>query len=79
MVGKIKIEASVSEVPISIPGFEQKPFRLDRTLRGGGIVTYVQKDIPSKRLHIGKLPDDIEGTFIEINLRKGVFTLSLRA
>ena len=70
VVGETKIDASVSEASISIPGFEHKSFRLDRNLRGGGIVTYVREDIPSKRLHIDKLPDDIEGTFIEINLRK---------
>ena len=67
---KSEIDASVSEASISITGLAHKPFRIDRNLRGGGIVTYVREDIPSKRLHIGKLPDDVEGTFIEINLRK---------
>ena len=42
VVGETKIDASVSEASISIPGFEHKPFRIDRNLRGGGIVTYVR-------------------------------------
>ena len=42
VVRETKIDASVSEASISIPGFEHKPFRLDRNLRGGGIVTYVR-------------------------------------
>ena len=31
---------------------------------------YVRDDIPCKEIKTHKLPDDIEGMFIEINLRK---------
>ena len=41
MSGETKIDASVSDASISIPGFEHRSFTLDRTLRGGGVVTYV--------------------------------------
>ena len=47
-----------------------KPPRRDRIRRGGGIITYVREDIPSKILDLVDIPNDIEGTFIEINLRK---------
>ena len=43
---------------------------LGRIEHEGGIVTYVREDIPSKILNLVDIPDDIEGTFIEINLRK---------
>ena len=46
------------------------PFRFDRSLSGGGITVYVREDIPSKQLTKHKLLDDIEGVFIEVNLRK---------
>ena len=70
VVEETKIDETFSDESIKIPGFKHKPFRRDRTRRGGGIVTYVREDIPSKILNLVDIPDDIEGTFIEINLRK---------
>ena len=52
-----------------IDGFRQ-PYRLDRNKHGGGVMTFVSEDIPSKLVSKHTLPDDIEGMFIEINLRK---------
>ena len=46
------------------------PYRLDRNRNGGGIIIYVREDIPSKKLYKHSFPKDIEGLFIEINLRK---------
>ena len=43
---------------------------MDRNRNGGGILIYVREDIPSKLLLKHNFPDDIEGIFIEINLRK---------
>ena len=43
---------------------------MDRNKNGGGILIYVREDIPSKELTTHFFPDDIEGIFIEINLRK---------
>ena len=46
------------------------PYRLDRNRNGRGVMIYVREDIPSKKLMKHNLPDDIDGLFIEINLRK---------
>ena len=46
------------------------PYRLDRNINGGGTMVYVREDIPCKQLAKHSFPDDIEGIFVEINLRK---------
>ena len=55
-----KIDSSFSDVQ----------FRLDRNRFGGGVLIYVREDITCKQLTKHILPDDIEGIFVEINLRK---------
>ena len=52
-----------------IEGFSMS-FRFDRNRYGGVVIVYVWDDIPSKQLAKHKLPDDIEGVFDEVNLRK---------
>ena len=54
-----------------------KPYRQDRNWNvgggggGGGVVLiYVREDISSKLLNKHVFPNDIEGLFIEVNLRK---------
>ena len=70
VVEETKIDDTFSDESIKISGFKHKPFRRDRKRGGGGIVTYIREDIPSKVLNLVSIPDDIEGIFIEINLRK---------
>ena len=57
-----------------IDGFK-KPFRLDRNSNGGGILIYVRSDIPCSLKKDFNLSEDIEGLFIEINLRKSKWLL----
>ena len=52
-----------------IDGFN-KPFRMDRNAHGGGVMIFVRDDIPCKQLKRHTFPGDIEGIFVEINLRK---------
>ena len=56
-----------------IKGFRE-PYRFDRIIGGGGpgggVLIYVREDIPSKQLTKHVFPEDIEGLFVEINLRK---------
>ena len=52
-----------------IDGFSD-PYRLDRNVNGGGVLIYTREDIPCKQLFDHSFPDDIEGMFIELNLRK---------
>ncbi len=53
---------------LHIDGF--KHFRADRNARGGGVIMYVREDIPCKQLTKHTFPGDIEGIFVEVNLRK---------
>ena len=45
-------------------------YRLDRNRNRGGVIIYVREDIPSKILEKHKLPQDVEGVFVELNFRK---------
>ena len=56
-------------VQFCINGFST-PCRLDRDRNGGGILLYVREDIPTRLLISHDFPCDIEGLFVEINLRK---------
>ena len=47
-----------------------KPFRSDRTRRGGGVMVFVREDIPCRKLDIINLANDIQLVVVEINLRK---------
>ena len=75
VVQETKIDDTFSNESIQIPGYEHKPFRRDRKLGGGGIITYVREDIPSKAVNLVSIPDDIEGVFIELNFRKAKWLL----
>ena len=44
--------------------------RLESERFGGAVVVYNWEDIPYKQLPLNNLPDDIDGIFVEINLRK---------
>ena len=43
---------------------------------GGGLLLYVRVDIPTKLLKTFIAPDNFEGFFIELNLRKKKYLLS---
>ena len=64
-----KLDESFRTIQFLIEGYS-KPFRLDRNRNGGGLLVYIREDIPSKELKSHTLAEDIEGIFIEINLRK---------
>ena len=53
-----------------------EPFCFDKNRNGIGVLIYVRGDIPSKPLMDHKLPHDIEGIFVELNLRKNKWLLS---
>ena len=69
VITETKIDPSFPIEQFIIKGFS-KPYRLDRNRNGGGILFYVREDIPSKELNRHTFPNDIEGIFIEVNLRK---------
>ena len=47
-----------------------EPYHCDRNRNGGGVLTYVPEDIPSKPLMDHKLPHDIERIYVKIDLSK---------
>ena len=64
-----KIDSSFLNQQFHIEGF-CLPYRLDRNKHGGGVLVYIREDIPCNILKKTFLPVDIEGIFIELNLRK---------
>ena len=74
IVLETKLDESFPTSQFLIDGF-CKPYRLDRDRNGGGILIYVREGIPSKELSKFKLPSDIEGLYIEINLKKSKWLL----
>ena len=69
VVTETKLDESFPTSQFLIEGYSE-PYRMDRNRKGGGILIFVKEDIPSKRLKRHNFSDDIEGIFLEINLRK---------
>ena len=67
VLSETKIDESFPEGQFKIPGF-CTPFRLDRDSFGGGILVYVQENIPPKFL--SSETKIIESIFMELNFRK---------
>ena len=67
VVSETKIDESFPDSQFYIDGYNI-PFRLDRTCDGGGVLVYFRSDIPCKLLK-SNLPQNIEGLFIEMNMR----------
>ena len=54
------------------------PYRHDRTCKGGCLLLYVRKDIPSKKIKLKFVENEAcEGFFVEINVRKTKWLLLL--
>ena len=51
------------------------PYRLERNCNGGGVMSFIKEDTPSKRLTKHNFPSDIEGSFVELNFRKSKWLL----
>ena len=67
VITESKLDNTFPIAEFCIKGY--KLYRKDRDKHGGGILIYVREDIPSKELNSYKFPDDIEGIFLEINLK----------
>ena len=68
-IQETKLDASFPPGQFLIDGYTE-PYRLDRNRNGGGVMVYVREDIPSKLLNKHTFTEDVEGLFVEINLRK---------
>ena len=69
VITETKLDSSFPKSQFLIEGYSE-PYRQDRNRQGGGVLIYVREDIPSKILTRHCFPEDIEGIYIEINLRK---------
>ena len=74
IVTETKIDPSFPKSQFFMDGFSE-PYRFDRNKEGGGVLIYVREDIPNKELHKHNFPHDIEGKFVEINLKKSKWVL----
>ena len=75
VIKETKLDPSFPDDQFFIDGYKKPPYRLDRNHSGGGLIIYVREDIPSKLLKKHNFTKNIEGLFIEINLRKTKFLL----
>lgn len=73
LISETKLNNSFPENQFLIEGYS-RPYRLDRTEKGGGIILYIREHIPSRKINVDFLPK-IEGFFIEINLKKAKWLL----
>ena len=69
VITETKLDSTFPTSQFLIESYSE-PYRFDRNRNGGGVLIYVPEDIQSKPLMGHKLPHDIEGIFVELNLRK---------
>ena len=67
VITETKLDSTFPVTQFLIEGY--KPYILDRNRHGGGILVYIREDIPGKELSKHTQPSNIEGIFLEINLR----------
>ena len=63
------LDESYSTNILNIAGYTL-PFRRDRNINGGGVLVYVKEGVPCHELKMKVGAENLEGIFIEINLRK---------
>ena len=69
IVTETKLGSTFPTSQFVIDGYNE-PYRFDRNRNRGGVLIYIQEDIPSKPLAGHKLKHDTEGIFVELILRK---------
>ena len=74
IITETKLDSTFPSSQFMIKGYSE-PYRLDRNRNGGGVLIYIREDIPSKNLISHTIPSDIEGLFIELNLRNSKWLL----
>ena len=68
MISETKLDDSFPTAQFLLHGFSA-PYRLDRNSKGGGILLYIRKDMPSRPIN-SKSKTGIQTISVEINLRK---------
>ena len=52
-----------------MPGYH-KPYRLDITVKQGGLLVYIKSHLPSRLISVNNTANDIQVIMFELNLRK---------
>ena len=68
-IGESKLDDTFKSGTLNLEGFSP-PFRLDKSSKSGGILTYIRSSLPSRLISSYKLPDTIQAIPVEVNLRK---------
>ena len=68
-VSETKLDSSFPTGQFNLPGF-RAPYRKDLSGKNGGLLVYVNSNIPSKVLKIPDCPIDIQVILVKINLKK---------
>ena len=68
-IAETKLDDSFPESQFMLDGYK-KPYRLDASASTGGLLTYVNCNIPSRQLKYLLTPPDIQCIAVELNLRK---------
>ena len=68
LVSESKLDSSFPEAQFKIPGY--RIFRQDRDKYGGGLMFYINQNIPCKKIETFQFTSSIEILTLEINLRK---------
>ena len=74
IIQETKLDETFPNGQFLIEGF-LPPFRKDRNAHGGGILVFIKDNIPAKVLNNHQLPNDIEGIFIELNMKNNKWLL----
>ena len=69
LISETKIDNTFPDAQFVCNGYSN-PHRRDRFLGGGGLLMYINENIPSRVLKLHKTPEDIEILSVEINLKK---------
>ena len=69
VITESKLDSTFPSEQFAIEGYNL-PFRFDRDARSGGVIIYVREDIPCRKFSNCNDVNNIEGIFLEINLRK---------
>ena len=74
VITESKLDESFPNGQFCMEGFSP-PFRLDRNANGGGVLIYVRDDITCRELKNHPPLNNLEGIFLELNLKKSKWLL----
>ena len=69
-----KLDESYPTSQFKMNGFETA-YRLDRNTHGGVVMIYIREHLPCKLIQFSNKPNDIQGIFFELALRKNKWLL----